>query len=248
LKKIILLVLICTISFAKPTFRKYNHVKKFYQNITKETIQLGIKYNIPPSAILAIAGLESGFGSGYVSKITANILSLGARKGERELPALRVAVDKNNNVILNTKNLAPRELVYKNRPPSLKKDYRPSDIAGTKTNLDFFEKNKNLKKIAMLKNIEDFMSSWISTKTKVKAFKDARLYMDNLVKKNGKDVLFDYDTNVKFINLIGGKPRSFNYRKSWVVKSIKILDKTGINDITKAIYFDKKDFNDAWQQ
>jgi len=63
------------------SIRKYNHVKKFYKEIYKESITAGLKFSVPPAAIMAIAGLESGYGSGYVAQITGNILSLGAYKG-----------------------------------------------------------------------------------------------------------------------------------------------------------------------
>jgi hypothetical protein len=233
---------------AESSFRKYSHVKEFYEDITIETIKLGLKYNIPPAATLAIAGLESGFGSGYVSKITANILSLGARSDEIELPALTVAVTEDNRVLINKDKIYKEPYVYyQKRPPSLKKDYRPLHLAGSSDDLDYFEKNQNAKLKARLKNIEDFMSSWITTKTKVKAFRDAKVMMDILVDKHGKKILFDYDVNVKFISAIGGKPRSFNYRESWVKKAIKILDKTGINDVSSDIYYNNKTFHQAWR-
>lgn len=70
------------------SFRKYQHVKAFYQGITPAVLEVSEKYQLPAAAILAIAGLESGYGSGYESKITGNILSLGAFRDDKELPSL----------------------------------------------------------------------------------------------------------------------------------------------------------------
>ncbi len=56
--------------------------KKFIKPL-KKTIELTRKLIMPPAAILAIAGVESGFGRGYVASISGNILSQGTNKGKR---------------------------------------------------------------------------------------------------------------------------------------------------------------------
>jgi flagellum-specific peptidoglycan hydrolase FlgJ len=81
-------------------FRKYEHVKQFYSQITLDAIEVAKKHDLPAAAILAMAGLESGYGSGYVAQITGNILSLGAFKGDAELPPLYLPYSKSKKKIL----------------------------------------------------------------------------------------------------------------------------------------------------
>ena len=86
--KLILSITITNLFSSEYSFRKYIHVESFYSDISLDSIEIGVKNNIPPAAMMAIAGLESGYGSGYVAQITGNILSLGAFKGDKELPRL----------------------------------------------------------------------------------------------------------------------------------------------------------------
>jgi len=221
------------------SLRKYEHVKTFYESIAQSAVDLGLEHNVPPAAILAMAGLESGYGRGYVSRITGNILSLGARKGEAELPPLnlprhiptdRVLIDKDR-----IESTPAAELKWKMRPPSLKKDYRPSLFAGTEKKLAYLQRSRDKQIEARRMNISDFVSSWISDKSLVPVFVEARTWLDQTVEKEGKDSLLSCKTAKSFISQIGGKPRSFNHRESWVKKVNYILDRAGLCSLTTAM-------------
>ena len=231
-------------------YRKYLHVKNFYKDITEGAIQIALKYNVPPAALLAIAGVESGYGRGYVAHITGNILSLGAKSNEAELPALRLPnLKKDSSVILYgdaINKYSEDEIQWKQRPKSLKKDYRPKEFAGTVENLDYLDKNPKQKAKANLKCIEDFAKIWINKNKKFKPFVDARVMLDNEVKSNSKEILFDRDLNIRFIYLISGKQNSFNYRKTWAPKVVKIMDNVGLIELTKALHVEDKTFKKAW--
>ena len=107
-------------------YRKYIHVRDFYKDISKEAVEISLKYNVPPAAVLAIAGVESGYGRGYVANITGNILSLGAKSNEPELPALYLPNLKSDvsKVVYgdNINKYTEDQLEWKNRPESLKQD------------------------------------------------------------------------------------------------------------------------------
>ncbi len=235
-------------------YRKYIHVEKFYKRIASSAVELGMKYNVPPAAILAIAGLESGYGRGYVAQITGNILSLGAGKGVSELPALFLPVHlPSKKVLFDTTEVhsyKKNEIKWKQRPPSLKKDYRPQVIAGTKKNLAFFKNDSNYPENLKAANhncIKDFVTVWISLGHGSPVFKEARAFMDKLVKEKGKEILLKKDIAIKFINLIGGRPRSFNFRESWPKKVAIIMNKTGLNELSNKMYKDKKlSFDEVW--
>jgi len=231
------------------SYRKYNHVKDFYKPLVKQTVQIALKYDIPPAAVLAIAGVESGYGRGYVALITGNILSLGANKNEKALPSVYLPnIKKPYKVLYNKekiKKYKKNQLVWKQRPKSLKKDYRPAHISGTTKNLDYFDYHKEQRKQANLKNIEDFCSKWISLNNKFKVFKNAKKMLNKEVAKYGKDILFSEKLNLQFINSIGGKKHSFNYRKSWPKKVSAVLKKTGLVKLTKDIH-NNKDFDKVW--
>ena len=249
---ITILLLIASLNATEFKLRKYSNVKEFYNSISEDVIKLSIKYNTPPAAVLAIAGLESGYGSGYVAQITGNILSLGAGKQEKELPALNLPYcksDKNKITLFDSKEQQKcSELIWKKRPKSLKKDYRPSFIAGTTKNLEYFKYNKQAYKEAKLKNIEDFLKKWINAEHKYKPFKEAKIWLEKQVKTNGVKILFDLNTNLAFINKIGGKKNSFNYRKSWIKKVEYILKNTGLTNLSKDIYYNKSNFEKAWNE
>ena len=221
------------------SLRKYEHVKTFYASIAQSAVDLGLEHNVPPAAILAMAGLESGYGRGYVSRITGNILSLGARKGEAELPPLnlpthiptdRVLIDKNR-----IESTPAEELKWKMRPPSLKKDYRPAGFAATEKRLAYLQRNQDERMEARRQNISDFITSWISDKSFVPAFSEARTWLDQTVEQEGKDSLLSCETAKSFISSIGGKPRSFNHRETWVKKVNYILDRAGLCSLTAAM-------------
>lgn len=252
MKIFLILLTLINLSFAYDknfSYRKYNHVKEFYKPLIKDTIDIALKYNVPPAALLAIASVESGYGRGYVASITGNILSLGANKNEKMLPPLYLPNIKDPfKIIYNQKEISKykkSELVWKKRAKSLKKDYRPSNIAGTTKNLDYFDYHLKEKREANLKNIEEFASKWISTEYKFKVFQEARKLLDKRVKEKGKEILFSKELNVEFINSIGGKKGSFNYRKTWPKKVVQVLNKTGLIKLVKDIN-ENKDFNKVW--
>jgi len=245
-------MLICGNVFAADySLRKYEHVKTFYKSIAESAVELGLEHNVPPAAILAMAGLESGYGRGYVSRITGNILSLGARKGEAELPPLELPRHiPTNRVFIDKDRIAStpaEELKWKMRPPSLKKDYRPGELAGTEKRLAYLQRNQDMRISARKTNISDFVTSWISYKSAVPAFVEARTWLDQTVEQEGKDSLLDCKTAKSFISSIGGKPRSFNHRETWVKKVNYILDRAGLCSLTtamsKGIPFEK-----AWSE
>ena len=234
--KFILIIVLSSYLCAISSYMELSYVKKFYDIVAPISVELGDKYNVPPAVIMAIAGIESGYGRGYVSKITGNVLSLGAKKGEKELPSLILPTNKGGKVLYNSQEISTYdkdELKYKKRPKSLKKDYRPSGIAGTNKQLDYFDKNKQAKTKAIRKNILDFVTKWVSYNHSYKPFQNARAYLD----KN-KDKIFTQEVAKKFISLIGGVPNGFNYRKSWVTKVNIVMKKAHLielaNDLKRA--------------
>ncbi len=232
-------------------YRKYLHVKNFYKNLAPKAIKICLKYNVPPAAVLAIAGVESGYGRGYVAKITGNILSLGAKKGEAMLPSLYLPniINLPSKVLYNTKMIdkyTKDKLDWKRRPPSFKKDYRPKGIAGSKKSLDFFDKNPEKRLSANLANIEDFCKNWINKNRSQKAFANARKMLDNSVKLYSKNILFTKEINDKLIDMIGGKKNSFNYRKSWPKKIKLIMNKVGLVALSQSLHVSQKKFDDLW--
>jgi len=221
------------------SLRKYEHVKTFYKSIAQSAVELGLEHNVPPAAILAMAGLESGYGRGYVSRITGNILSLGARTGEAELPPLKLPTHIPTSRVLIDKDriesTPAEDLKWKMRPPSLKKDYRPAKFAGTEKRLAFLQRNPDDRIAARRMNISDFVTSWISYKSAVPVFAEARTWLDQTVEDEGKDSLLSCKTAKAFISRIGGKPRSFNHREAWVKKVNYILDRGGLCSLSTAM-------------
>jgi len=252
--KTIFLILLCfSLSFASDfSYRKYAHVKAFYSDLTPSALIIAKKYHLPPAALLAVSGLESGYDSGYVGQITGNILSLGAYASDKELPSLYLPwCDTQKKVLfdpIEIQKCTKKDLHYKQRPKSLKRDYRPSPYAGTTNKLEYFKYHEKEKKEAHYRCLEDFAQRWIRKNSKIEAFKKARLYLDALVKKEGIKVLYLESTNVKFIDTIGGVPHSFNYRKTWPVKVKYIMYKTGLLELTQQMALDKNSFQKAWAQ
>ena len=231
-------------------YRKYSHVAKLYQRLALPVTKLCIKHKVPPGAVLSIISLESGWGQGYIGKITGNFLSLNAFGNDAELPALDMPKDiTTHTIILSKRKLAkiPKaDIIWENRPSSLKKDYRPDSISGTATHLDFLINHPDEMTKANLKNVEDFVTRFISHTSSIKAYNQARTLLDNQVAAHGIDILFDPKLNEKFIHTIGGRPNSFNFRKTWPIKVMSIFRNTGINKLTKDLYINKKTFNEAW--
>ena len=233
-------------------YRKYDHVKRFYASIAKQVTLCAIKHNIPPAAILSIAGVESGYGRGYVARITGNILSLGAGKNDKQLPPLTLPSPKDNLslVLYNPKEIAKykkNELIYVKHPSSFKKDYRPFPYAGTKERLEYFDEHPQERIDANLKCVYDFCVKWISKKSRYKAFRNARAQMDTLVAKKGKEALFSFEAVKMFVFAIGGKKNSFNYRPSWRKKVLSVIKNIGLIKLCSDLYRGEA-FEKSWYQ
>ena len=132
-----------------------------------------------------------------------------------------------------------KELVWKKRPKSLKKDYRPKDIAGKTTNLEFFKYNPNQFKKAKLQSVDDFLTKWLRENHKYAPFRETKLWLEKKVAKEGIDTLFTLETNLEFASKIGGKDNSFNYRDTWPKKVKYILKKAGLTELCSTIYYKK---------
>ena len=237
---------------SKYSLRKYQHVKEFYRTIAPIVIKISREKNIPPAAVLAIAGVESGYGRGYVCQITGNVLSLGAYKSDPELPALYLPYSKSKKKILfdpkEIKKHPKSDLVYKTRAPSLKKDYRPLPYAGSYENLALLKYNNNLKKRAYSACVNDFATKWLNTESKIKSFQEARVWLNSIVKNKGYSALLTQKVNDEFISQVGGKPHSFNYRKTWPKKVKLIMDKAGLVELVKNMQKQNMNFNEAWKE
>jgi hypothetical protein len=247
---VIFLLIFCTTIQAK-SIRRFSHVKTFYKDITEMTIELSVKHNAPPAVILAIAGLESGYGQGYVAQITGNILSLGVNKNETQLPALHLPkVIKTNKIIFDAEEIAKyteAELSRKQRPPSLKKDYRPSSIRGSKDNLSYLLNHPESRAAAHKQNILDFLTIWLNEDYVFPVFVELRKFLDMRVEENGKDILFDRTLNEELISMMSGKPDSFNLSEDWAGKVKWIMNNAMLLELTKNLYYDKLNFEEAWE-
>ena len=236
---------------SQATLRKYNHVKVFYKDIVADTIDVARVHKLPPAAMLAIAGLESGYGSGYVGQITGNILSLGTFKRDKELPRLYLPYSLSDKKVLfdpkRIKKCKKDDLIWNTRPKSLKRDYRPFPHAGTTSNLELLKYDKSLKSKANKKCLEDFAIRWLNKDSNNKIFRDTRLWLNKLVTAKGEDILFDKSINEEFINKIGGHPNSFNYRENWPKKAKLIMKKAGLVKLMKDIHFKNMTFKKAWK-
>jgi len=257
LKTYLAIIAICLFSSSvwssdKFSFRKYEHVKTFYQRITPAALEVSEKYQLPAAAVLAIAGLESGYGSGYVSKITGNILSLGAFSTDNELPSLYLPYSASMKRVLFDpiiiKQQSDDDLAWKQRPESLKRDYRPLPYAGTSDKLAMLKYDKSLRAKAHKACFEDFASRWIISSSKVDAFKNARLWLDDIISKKGMNSLYSNDTNTAFIDKVGGHPRSFNHRESWPKKVKLIMRKAGLVKLVEDIKINNLSFDEAWKK
>lgn len=233
-------------------YRKYGHVKKLYKRLALPVTELCVKHKIPPAAVLSIISLESGWGNGYIGKITGNFMSLNAssRRNDIRLPGLTMPKNKKTGriIIRTTKlNNTPKEnIIWQKRPSSLKKDYRPKKIAGTKENLDYFLLHPNELTKANLENVNDFATKFIAYTSGIRAYRQARKMLDLEIEKHGISILFDEELNRKFIYAIGGKPSSFNSRATWPKKVNNILKHVGAVSLTNDLYINKLSFSKAW--
>jgi len=251
IRYIVLSILFGIGSLHANSYRKYPHVKKFYKEITPIALEVAQKYELPAASILAIAGLESGYGRGYVCQITGNIMSLGAFKSDPELPALTLPYSKSQKKILFDENeivkFSKKDLIFKKRKKSLKKDYRPTPFAGTCKNLTLLKYNKQLKHNAHKACLNDFATKWISTESNIKTFRDAKIWLKSLIMKKNNDILFSMKVNKAFIEKIGGIKNSFNYRKSWPKKVKTIMVNVGLIELVNDMQNGNMNFEQAWE-
>ena len=108
--------------------------------------------------------------------------------------------------------------------------------------------DKKLKFKARRANLEDFATRWIVATSKVDAFKGARLWLDQVVSKNGTGGLYSNDINDTFIDKIGGHPRSFNHRETWPKKVKLIMRKAGLVALVNDIKNNGLSFDEAWEK
>jgi hypothetical protein len=71
--------------------------------------------------------------------------------------------------------------------------------------------------------------------------------MDSLVNIHGKKILLYEKTNIDFVNAIGGRPNSYNFRETWPKKVINILKKAGLVTLTKQLN-NGESFMVAWNK
>jgi len=208
-------------------------VSNFFKYLTPIVLKKSLEKGAPPGAILAIAALESGYGTGYIANVSGNILSLNAKRTEPMLPPLTLAITKNNKIILNgekIKSMLAAGYPFKvlKRPPSYKKDYRPAQIASKKTHLDYFLHNPNQKYLAWEQNVNDLMFSRLDSNSSIIAYKETSMFCDNLFKKKSIYHLLSNKAATSFLTLVGGRPISYNIRTSWRDKAISLLSKLNL--------------------
>ncbi|MDA9338466.1 hypothetical protein N9Q51_03895, partial [Flavobacteriaceae bacterium] len=60
-------------------------------------------------------------------------------------------------------------------------------------------------------------------------------------------ILLDEKTNIDFVNSIGGRPNSYNFRETWPKKVINIIKKAGLIELTKQLN-NGESFMVAWNK
>ena len=90
-----------------------------------------------------------------------------------------------------------------------------------------------------------FATRWKVTTSNVDASKDAHLWSDLVVSKNGADSFYNDDINQTVIDKIGGYPGSFNYRDTWLKKVELIMQKVELMALVYDIKNNILSFNDA---
>jgi hypothetical protein len=228
-----------TYKMRKGGFKNWNdpQIASFIRDITPIITRESLKSGAPPAAILAIACLESGYGSGYIANISGNILSLNAKPEETVLPPLTVFVYK-NQIIFNKEKLKEvlsvgKPLEIRLRPASLKKDYRMEGLAGSSTHLDYFVQHPQQKYLAWEKNIQDFLYDRIHPQGKNEAYIETYHFCQKIKNSKSLDKLLSDSSAIEFLYLIGGKPFSFNSRQEWRTKTEKMISSFGFNKYLK---------------
>ena len=211
-----------------------NEVVKFLKNCTPIILSECLEKGAPPGAILSMACLESGFGKSYVSSVTGNILSLNALETDTPLPSLQLPVLGSNDYIIDNQRLKKmlatgNEIKVVKRPASLKKDYRPKQIAGDFTELDYFIYHPEEKAAAWQNNIKDLLYNRISEKSSYPAYKETNALCMRIKTNKSITLLLSNKTATHFLSLIGGKPLSFNANFSWQQKTQALVYSLGLD-------------------
>jgi hypothetical protein len=212
---------------------KIDKVHVFFKHLTPIVMKECLKKGVPPAAVLAMAALESGYGTGYVARVSGNILSLNAREGEPELPPLKVPVTKEKQVVIDRRVLEEMlaygyDFQIEARPPSFKKDYRPGGIAGTDIQLDYFLNHPQEKYAAWKRNIVDLIEKRLSLDSPIPAYRETEQWCRTVLASHSLEKLLSEDAARRFLEKIGGRPLSFNRRISWREKTFVILDRLGL--------------------
>ena len=217
----------------------YSHWEKkeivsFIKGCTPILLTESFEKGAPPGAILAIACLESGFGKSYVSRVSGNILSLNAMETEKALPPLQLPVLGHNDYIIDNQRLKKilatgNEIKVVKRPPSLKKDYRPTEIAGGFMDLDYFLYHPEEKEAAWQNNIKDLLYNRISENSSYTAYREAHTFCMRVKTNKSITLLFSNKTSTHFLFLIGGRPQSYNSNFSWRQKTQNLVYSLGLD-------------------
>lgn len=222
--------------------RKFPWVVEFYLELTPIAVEESIRTGIPAPAIMAIAGHESGFGRGYVARVSGNILSLGARGNDIVLPPLTVLESIKGEILLQFDRTIPQDSIPSGyslvkKPPSCKKDYRPPGICGTDGDFDYFIKNPAGRLAAWRENVRDFTEGRISKDSPVEAYRRAYQFARRLKNSHGRNYVFSKPAAIEFIKLVGGYPGSFNSNPEWPDKVILLLRRAHLSEIAKDYYY-----------
>ena len=226
-----------------------NEIVKFLKNCTPIILAECLEKGAPPASILSIACLESGFGKSYVSRVSGNLLSLNALDTETALPPLQLPVVGHNDYIIDTQRLKKmlatgNEIKVVKRPASLKKDYRPKEIAGGFTELDYFLYHQEEKFSAWQNNIKDLLYNRISEKSAYSAYRETNALCLRIKTNRSITLLFSNKTSTHFLSLIGGRPQSYNANLSWRQKTHNIVYSMGLDVyLRNYLMLYKKEFN-----
>lgn len=218
------------------------HVVDFFKKLTPIILEESLQTGVPPAALLAMAALESGYNTGYVSHITGNILSLNALENEAMLPPLKLHIHPGTRqVVLDRQKLTRLmnsgiSLELKFRPSALKKDYRPIEIAGTPEHLDYFLNHEHQLMDAWKQNIHDFLSGRIHPDNTSPAYRSAYGYTQEIKQHKNLDFLLSEEAAVRFLSLVGGKPHSFNSNPSWVEKTTNLVKNMGLETFVQEYF------------
>lgn len=231
-------------------FRKNMIAKNMIARLACPIIDLCLTHKVPPAAIIAMMGVESGWGYAANATITGNYLGTNTLSKEYRLPAVTFHKHITTGKYIFSKadllKYHPKEITTIKKPASLKKDYRPEKIRGTNKDLGYFQKNPTELTEANIHNAKDFVFKSISENSSIKSYKEARLLLDKAVDKYGEKILFDKKFNIKFLQTIGGRPSSFNTHKRWPGDITRTLIQTGLVELCYEMQYGNKEFEESW--